>query len=326
MKRRERYTAEGAAAIIMEDEGQLSDVESEEEDFEAERQEIIEDQDSDDYEAPISSEDEDDEEEADEDIDDDGQRYRTSIEGVHWMERPPSSRGRPMAANIIDPPPGPTNKVPLILDDPIDAFKVTFPIEFMLLVLQYTNQRYQKHCNENRRSRIFARFHGYSPFVIEEIQAFIGLLLIQGAYKCTKHPLKELYKPMYLPHFRAVLSRDRFQLLYLCCRFDDLTTRKTRQKKDRLAPIRELWDRFFLLCTQLYNPTTCVTVDEQLVKFRGRCSFRQFMPNKPGKYGLKVWIAADSTSHYCFNASVYLGKEERTTNDGLGASVVKKTR
>ena len=325
MARRERYTAEEAATVIVNDDEQLSDIESEDEAFEAEGLEIIEDENSDDYQTQPSSEDEDDdEEEPDQNGDADVSRYRTSIEGVSWTRRSPSCRGRPMAANIVRPPPGPTNLVPLILEDPIDAFEVTFPADLLALVLQCTNQRYQKYCNENRRSRIFARFGGYSPFVTEEIQAFIGLLLIQGAYKCAKLPLKELYKPTFLPHFRAVLSRDRFQLLYLCCRFDNLTTRKERQKNDRMAPIRELWDRFFQLCTRLYNPTTCVTVDEQLVKFRGRCSFRQFLPNKPGKYGLKVWVAADSASHYCFNASVYLGKHEEPVRDGLGASVVKK--
>ena len=137
MKRHERHTAEEAAAIIMENDDQLSYVESDDEDFEAERQKII-DEDSDDYEEQFSSEDEDDEEEPDENFDADVPIYNTSIEGVNWMKRSPSCRGRPTAANIVDPPPGPTNHVPRILDNPIDAFKVTFPTELVLLVLQYT--------------------------------------------------------------------------------------------------------------------------------------------------------------------------------------------
>ncbi|GBP30200.1 hypothetical protein EVAR_94508_1 [Eumeta japonica] len=33
-----------------------------------------------------------------------------------------------------------------------------------------------------------------------------------------------------------------------------------------------------------------ITLDEQLLAFRGRCAFRQYIPNKPAKYGIKVFV------------------------------------
>ncbi|KAL9978046.1 hypothetical protein ACROYT_G015523 [Oculina patagonica] len=49
------------------------------------------------------------------------------------------------------------------------------------------------------------------------------------------------------------------------------------------------------------------------------------MPAKPTKYGIKVWMAADSQNGYVNNFSVYLGKEADTPrNNGLGSDVVKK--
>ena len=42
--------------------------------------------------------------------------------------------------------------------------------------------------------------------------------------------------------------------------------------------------------------------------FRGRCGFKQFMPNKPSKYGLKFFILADAKKSYCFDAIFYTGK------------------
>lgn len=46
-----------------------------------------------------------------------------------------------------------------------------------------------------------------------------------------------------------------------------------------------------------------------MIGFKGRLSFRQYMPAKPTKYGIKVWMAANSSNSYVLNFSVYLGKE-----------------
>ena len=47
-----------------------------------------------------------------------------------------------------------------------------------------------------------------------------------------------------------------------------------------------------------FTPGVNLTVDEQLVTFRGRCSFWQYIPSKPGKYEIKFWVICDSTTSY----------------------------
>ncbi|KAL7376340.1 hypothetical protein ABVT39_006069 [Epinephelus coioides] len=58
------------------------------------------------------------------------------------------------------------------------------------------------------------------------------------------------------------------------------------------------------------NPGPKVTVDEQLVPFRGQCPFRQYMPSKPAKYGIKSWVACDARSSYAWKMQVYTGKPQ----------------
>ncbi|KAJ8393710.1 hypothetical protein AAFF_G00057630 [Aldrovandia affinis] len=41
---------------------------------------------------------------------------------------------------------------------------------------------------------------------------------------------------------------------------------------------------------------------------RGRCPFRQYMPSKPAKYGIKSWVACDAKSSYAWKMQVYTGK------------------
>ena len=42
----------------------------------------------------------------------------------------------------------------------------------------------------------------------------------------------------------------------------------------KFTPIRDLWNQGVDLLPKFYNPSENVTVDEQLVAFRGRCPFR----------------------------------------------------
>lgn len=81
------------------------------------------------------------------------------------------------------------------------------------------------------------------------------------------------------------MPKLRFSLLANCLRFD---VRDNRPGNDRLSPIRELWDKFIKNYEFYYNPSNDITVDEQLLSFRGRCKFRMYIKSKSHKYGLKI--------------------------------------
>ena len=49
-------------------------------------------------------------------------------------------------------------------------------------------------------------------------------------------------------------------------------------------------------------------VDEAMISFRGCLSFRQYLPAKRTKYGVKVWEICDARNGYCFDFDVYLGR------------------
>eukprot|EP00064_Thunnus_orientalis_P004045 superscaffoldBa00000354_g4056 len=59
--------------------------------------------------------------------------------------------------------------------------------------------------------------------------------------------------------------------------------------KTNFAAIRDVWDKKVCHLPLLYNPGIDVTVDERLVPLRGHCAFKQYMPSKTGKYGIKIW-------------------------------------
>ena len=88
-----------------------------------------------------------------------------------------------------------------------------------------------------------------------------------------------------------------------------------------LLDVFEEWD---LNLRDAYTPGPHMTVDEQLVCFRERCPFRQYIPSKPGKYGIKVWAICEASTSYAWKMQVYTGKDPTIGREvNQGARVVK---
>ncbi|CAF1421654.1 unnamed protein product [Adineta ricciae] len=111
------------------------------------------------------------------------------------------------------------------------------------------------------------------------------------------------------------MSKNRFKTLLQFCRFDNTATREERLKSDKLAAIRDLWAMCLARSQVCYTPGGSLTVDEQLIPTRGRCNFRQYMPSKPGKYGLEVFWCCDSGTAHPLNGEVYRGRQPGATQD-----------
>ena len=65
------------------------------------------------------------------------------------------------------------------------------------------------------------------------------------------------------------------------------------------------------------------SIDEGMIKYKGRYSIKQYMPNKPIKRGMKVWMRCDSVSGFCHDFRINIGRFDEFRGVGLGAKVVK---
>lgn len=110
-------------------------------------------------------------------------------------------------------------------------------------------------------------------------------------------------------HFRLCMSLGRFKFITRSLRFDHRPTRDVRKSVDNIAPIRDIFDQFVANCKNSYSPGRCVTIDEKLEAFRGRCSFKQYIPSTPAKYGIKIYALCDAAVFYTFNMEIYCGKQ-----------------
>lgn len=228
-----------------------------------------------------------------------------------WSRNPiHGGGGRQPARNIMRVPPGPTANALRNTTSIASSFElfVTRPIQ--QLILKWTNKEGLAVYGEER----------WVDVGEVELKCFIGLLILVGLYKGQDEPISNLWS---IEHgrdiFRKSMARDRFTTLTRCIRFDDAASRRQRRNTDKLSPIRELMEMRVESLQSCYTPYENVTVDEQLVTFRGRCPFKQYIPSKPGKYGINIWVMCDSTTHYVCNLQVYTGRapdQPRDVNQG----------
>ena len=92
---------------------------------------------------------------------------------------------------------------------------------------------------------------------------------------------------------------------------------------DKLFKVRPLLDRLANTFCKEYRPSKFVSIDEGMVKYKGRLGFKQYMPTKPVKWGIKVWVHADATNSFVSTMQVYTGKKNAGQPEhGLGHRVV----
>ncbi|XP_019210866.1 piggyBac transposable element-derived protein 4-like [Oreochromis niloticus] len=205
---------------------------------------------------------------------------------------------------------GPTEEAVAAARDEASAFMAYFPPEIEDSVIAMTNLE-----ADRRRPAI----DGWKPMGRVEFRAYVGLLVLAGVYRSRGEACESLWDAESgRSVFRAAMPLKTFRAYSSALRFDDRETRRAGRGEgggghgyDKLAPIRAVWDEWCARLPAMYRPGPEVTVDERLVPFRGRCPFRQYMPSKPARYGIKIWVACDARSSYAWKMQVYTGKPDK---------------
>ncbi|XP_054724349.1 piggyBac transposable element-derived protein 2-like [Uloborus diversus] len=156
------------------------------------------------------------------------------------------------------------------------------------------------------------------------IKIFSGMHIIMGIMQL---PQVRLYwsKCCDMPMITKNMTRDRFFELRNTLHFVDKSFINDEQKKDKLHLVRPIINCFRDCCLTLPR-TKCLSIDEQMIPFSGRCAMRQYVPSKPNPVGLKNFINA-AQDGLVLDFLIYTGADTVSTNDkisyGLGGAVVK---
>ncbi|XP_026189546.1 serine/arginine repetitive matrix protein 1 isoform X2 [Mastacembelus armatus] len=214
---------------------------------------------------------------------------------IHW--EPTNSKRLQFKPPGTGLTPGPTCYAVARVGELIDSFDLFLTTKITKLVTEYTNLYGRRMVPK------------WKDLDATTVRAYFGLLLLAGVYRSRGEATRSLWDNQAGRHiFRATMSVKTFETISRTLRFDDPLSRPWRRRADKLAAIREIWDLWTAQLPLMFNPDVEICVDEQLVPYRGRCEFRQYMPKKPAKYGLKMWVTCDVQTAYAWKVSLYTGR------------------
>jgi hypothetical protein len=157
---------------------------------------------------------------------------------------------------------------------------------------------------------------------IEELYTFLAIILQMGHDQ--RDSMKDYWsrdEQYHTPFFHNTLVRDRFFHILRFLHFENNEEAPDRNDPnyDRLWKIRNIFDALNNKFCEIYNPSEHLAVDEVIVLFKGRVVFRQYIPKKHKRFGIKIYKLCDSLG-YTYDMSVYLGKQKQLATEQITAT------
>lgn len=124
-------------------------------------------------------------------------------------------------------------------------------------------------------------YNNWTKITKQEIKAYMGMCILMSIN--------------HLPSLRDYWSKDP-SLRY--APVADRISQKGQPGYDKIGKVRPIIDELQNRFQEMYQPNCEIAVDEAMIKFQGRSSMKQYMPLKPIKRGIKVWMLGDSKNGY----------------------------
>lgn len=151
----------------------------------------------------------------------------------------------------------------------------------------------------------------WQPANNKDIHSYLGIRLLQGIKVLpSERDYWSTNSFLGVKQVQDIMSRTRYLKINQYLHFNDSSKAKPRghAEHNKLFHIRPLINKLTDTFAEAYPPNRENAIDEGLLKFKGHLAFKQYMPLKPAKRGIKVWLRADSTTHYVSAFEVYTGR------------------
>ena len=190
---------------------------------------------------------------------------------------------------------------PRDVDDPqtrtaLDFLLKLWPEVLLDLIVEETNRygaRSSKWVNVNR----------------EDIMTFLGLIVLMGIKRLPRisdYWSSDLNFCCNLPPLTRFMSRTRFWQIWSHLHVVDNGKLSSREGLTRkFKPVLDILSQTFFAN---YSPGQELSVDEAMIKYKGRIRGKVRMPDKPIKEGFKIWCCCCSCCGYLLTFQVYEGK------------------
>ena len=155
----------------------------------------------------------------------------------------------------------------------------------------------------------------------EERKAFLGINFVMETNKLPS--ITEYWRVDNLignDGIQNTMIRNRFCEILQNLHFAD---NRKDDKTDKAFKMRSVIDHLNSKFCEVLSNDSEQSIDEHMVKFKGRSGMKQYIKSKPIKWGFKFWFRCSSKSGYLYQMDIYLGRKQTPEfNLGLGEEVV----
>ena len=179
---------------------------------------------------------------------------------------------------LFTPPSGPR----LQFSKPYEYYTHFLGDAFLVMMIRGTNTYAEHKISELRRLERLSResrWNRWKPVTEEEMRAVIVVIINMGI-----PDLESYWKTSwecYIPFFHDVIGRNRFQEIFWNLHIPQPSSSSHGHPTPRVDKVAFLLDHIHSKSQAAFYPGQEVAIDETMVGFRGRVSFKQYCPKNP---------------------------------------------
>lgn len=199
----------------------------------------------------------------------------------------------------------------------LDLFFVVFDENFWDILVSQTNLYAKQIMNDERRRKLD---DGWFPVTQNEMLAYFALCILMSQ---VKKPNIQMYwstrEVVETPIFGKVMPLKRFTQISRCLHFSNNVTHCNNDRLDKIRPIINYWNEKF---NKIYTLNENISIDESLMRYKGRLIYKQFNPSKRARFGLKIYKLCEAKTGFCSKFKIYTGQDKTDITDSASENVV----
>ena len=188
----------------------------------------------------------------------------------------------------------------------IDFFRLFFTNTLLETIVVETN-KYAKNKIEQQNLSDRSTWNNWVDVTKEELEAFLGVILNMGTipvpnmkYYWTKEHTGNI------PFFGNIFKRERFFQIFWILHLNKNVSRNPNITT-RIQKVSNFIDYIDGKFREHFTPDREISIDESVIKFKGKISFLTYNPKKPTKWGIRIYVLSDSHTGYIYAMLPYYG-------------------